>query len=740
MEIVVPILGLKDDQNKLSDILVLEQFGLKEISKVDFNYISFPIIAEEISNLLHVISCIFYKKTGVCVKANFEFPAVTNPKVFEGQRELTSMGLGLITKLFYDYFNLNMDENSGEEAIDILCVTGVLDQNPSKDRILRGDFLTNTTDKIDEKLRFFIKYVKNNNLDVKRSAFIYCGEEEEESLRNIARDHNFAAIVIKKYSNFDELADYLFGGIYTKNIIQLDSKHRFFKRFFLSAGIVALCSFTLFLASPLLHEKQKIDPIRKEVVNTNNSIEPEKKETPKSQPQLQVIPVIAQQKPKQGWPEEAIIKECRYIENCSFTEYAANNFAVTPGSDAYGCFNNVRINEKGPDWVIPEGGAVGAIGLMRGAIELKKRGYDITEFDSVLRKFFWNWTAGKAPGEAQCKDSLDRDYGAWALEVFYSETGKYKGIKEWNSGATAYMLVAMWKYYEYNLDTGQAATASDWLEHAWSGVERAADFLCRMYNLTYKLVQSHGTYTDMWTGDSSVACAALKCADRWADSGNKPKKYGYLGYSNKIADGLRDMADPGAWKIFYRVRRTTGTKEYAEGIDQICFMPFETDALSPADINNYAKRLSDWWTDPDMNVSFRMTFETDDPGDWRYWGTHWKHYFSDNEENRQLRPSYGFRLAKVEWKYGNATGDNAYVERAAKRLKWGSDPAYSGLWFGADGRSEAGVKNGIVNWRDERDYQKTDSPGARIIDTSSYFIQLCAMVYYSVDTKLIPVR
>jgi hypothetical protein len=710
MEIVIPILGLRDRRNDLSDILVLEQFGMKEIAKVDYNYLGFPTITNEISDLLHVISCIFYKKAGVCLEANFEFPSVTDPEVFEGQQELSSIGLGLIVKLFYDYGKQNA--RPGSESYDILCVSGILDKNPDKKSILKGDFLSDTTGKIKEKLVSFLDYVKKNELSGKRCAFVYCGREEEEALAEVARRYGLAGVAIKKYSNFDTLSDSISGGVSDKKTESSGLKQKLQPRTLIASGIVVLSVLILAVALPLFLGQAQSNPLLTE----------------------------APKKAKPGWAEEAIMKECRYIKDCSWTEYAANNSAVAAESDSYGCFNNIRIGGKGPDWVIPEGGAVGAVGLMRGVIELKARGYDIKEFDQVLRKFFWNWATGKARDKAQCEAGRNPDDGAWAVEVIYSGTGQYRGIKEWNSGTTAYMLIAMWKYYEYNLEMGQAVTAADWLEHAWPGVKRAADFLCRMYNPAYKLVQSHGGNADMWTGDSSVACAALRCADRWASVGNKKKKYDYLGYANNIADGLRAMADPGEWKNFYRVRRTDGTKEYVESIDQICFMPFETDALSPTDMNNYAKQLSDWWTYPGTDASFRMTFQTDNPGDWRYWGTHGKHFFSDNVENRRLHPGHGFRLAKVEWKHGNATGNTVYMERAAKRLAWGSNPEYSGLWFGAGDKSEAGVYNGFVNWRDENDYQKSDSPGVRIIDTSSYFIQLCAMVYYRVDTKFTPVR
>src|SRR5947209_19550406 len=71
------------------------------------------------------------------------------------------------------------------------------------------------------------------------------------------------------------------------------------------------------------------------------------------------------------WAEEALIKEADYIVNCSFTEYTHNSSEVQQADDAYGALNVLRISEKGPDWVRPGEAAVGAIGLMAAAIQLK---------------------------------------------------------------------------------------------------------------------------------------------------------------------------------------------------------------------------------------------------------------------------------------------------------------------------------------------------------------------------------
>ena len=78
-----------------------------------------------------------------------------------------------------------------------------------------------------------------------------------------------------------------------------------------------------------------------------------------------------------SWAEEALVKEADYIVNCSFTEYARNNASAREAADAYGAINVDRIYQKGPDWVRPGEAAMGVIGLMAAAVQLKPAGDDI---------------------------------------------------------------------------------------------------------------------------------------------------------------------------------------------------------------------------------------------------------------------------------------------------------------------------------------------------------------------------
>ena len=193
------------------------------------------------------------------------------------------------------------------------------------------------------------------------------------------------------------------------------------------------------------------------------------------------------------------------------------------------------------------------------------------------------------------------------------------------------------------------------------------------------------------------------------------------------------MKDNGPWKGFFRYRSADGERSYGDCIDQICFVPFEADVLSPDD--PFIRQISDWWTEPGATARFGMTYSTDGQ-DWRSWGTRWHYYFSGSPLNDRLYPGPGFQLAKVEWKYGVSTGDQTLMQRALGRLTFGFQAGQASLWFGADGRSEAGVPNGIVDWRNQVLYFRSAQGRERFIDTSSYFIQVCSMIYFHTDTKL----
>ena len=203
------------------------------------------------------------------------------------------------------------------------------------------------------------------------------------------------------------------------------------------------------------------------------------------------------------------------------------------------------------------------------------------------------------------------------------------------------------------------------------------------------------------------------------------------------------MKDENGWKGFYKfLNPADGSRSYGGSLDQLCFVPYETGALDPK--APFAKEISDFWTNGADGR--KMTFQTDDPKKWTYFGTRWHSYDdANNAETDRLTPGAGLQLAKVEWKYAHANGDKAVRERAMRRFAFANSPDYSNLWFGADGRSEAGVAGGIVDWRlaAQTDNKGTTEPGRapdwqRFVDTSAYFIEVTLMAYWDVDTKYTP--
>lgn len=198
------------------------------------------------------------------------------------------------------------------------------------------------------------------------------------------------------------------------------------------------------------------------------------------------------------------------------------------------------------------------------------------------------------------------------------------------------------------------------------------------------------------------------------------------------------MKDHGAWHNFFRLRESKRNfaPGYGDGVDQLCFLPYEVDALNPAD--PFAREISDWWTQS-------MTDPATAPKDWKRFGTHWHLYFADHAvnapllaDNSKLYPGPGLQLAKMEWKHAQRAHDAALKTRFEGRYEWAASPTRSHLWFGADGRQEAGVPNGLVDWRDAAHPGQTAPPSLRFIDTSAYFIETTLMKYWNKDTKYVP--
>jgi hypothetical protein len=436
-----------------------------------------------------------------------------------------------------------------------------------------------------------------------------------------------------------------------------------------------------------------------------------------------------------AWAEEALVKEADYIVNCSFTEYAQNSSGVKPTDDAYGALNVLRIADRGPDWVRPGEAAMGVIGLMAGARQLKAAGRDITRYDQVLDRFFHTWMATRT--QPFNTDPTSVDYGGVYERVYYDTTGKWQSSDRANAGVTGQVIAAMWKYYEYNVAIGKTQAADAWLQQAWSLARLGGDFIQRNYNATYGLVRSNADATDLWVSDGSYSAMALRCLHQWSRAVTRDEASSYDSLANEIVTGLQALKDDRSLKNFFRYRDGRSSSydlTYGDRIDQLCFLPYEADVLDPGE--GFAGSISDWWTNGSDGIT--MTFQTPDTSDWRYFGTHLRFFFGGAKENDNLFAGAALQLAKVEWKHASRTGDAATLERARKRFEWVRSAAYSNLWMGATGGTEANVANGLVDWRDTTDYTNTAGDWARFVDTSGNFIEVVLMLYYGVDTRYVP--
>jgi hypothetical protein len=438
--------------------------------------------------------------------------------------------------------------------------------------------------------------------------------------------------------------------------------------------------------------------------------------------------------PSAPWAEEALSREADYIVNCSFTEFTGNNGQVQPADDAYGAENDLRIFDRGPDWVRPGEAAMTVIGLMAAARQLHAAGRDVTRYDQVLDRFFRVWLLTRH--QPINTDPASGDYGGFFERVYYDATGKRVRKGNPNAGVTGQMIAAMWKYYEYNLGVGRTQAAREWLQQGWTDASRGAEFIRRNFNPTYRLVRSNARTTDLWVSDSTYAVMALRCLHRWAVTAEKTEPFDYPALADKIVGGLQELKDDRHIKNFYRYREGSQSHRltYGDRIDQLCFLPYEADVLNPGEA--FAKAVSDWWTEGSDNV--RMTFQTADPSDWRYYGTRLRHSFAGAKQTSSLYPGAALQLAKVEWKHAARTGDSATLDRARKRLEWVRSAAFSNLWLGASGATEANTRNGIVDWRDTTDYSNTAGSWARFSDTSAAFIEVVLMLEYGIDTKYVP--
>jgi hypothetical protein len=438
------------------------------------------------------------------------------------------------------------------------------------------------------------------------------------------------------------------------------------------------------------------------------------------------------------WAQEALQKEADYIVNCSFTELARHHEEAQPSDDAYGALNVNRIYQRGPDWVSPGEAAMGAIGLMAAARQLKTAGIDIAGYDQVLERFFRTWLLERKQPFSTDESSVEN--GGAFQRIYYDATGKRKNQGPARTGVTGQLIAAMWKFYEYRKAIGSEQTADEWLKQAWPLAKLGGDFLQANYEASYRLMRSNGHSRDLWVSDSAYAAAAFRCLDRWAAAVGEKQPIVYGSLADDLAQGIRALKDNGARKGFFRYRdaRRHFRPTYGDRIDQNCFLPYEADVLDPGE--KFARAISDWWTNGSGGI--RMTHVASSPSDWRYYGTHWHYYFRPTgkakAEHKNLYPGPGLQLAKVEWKHGKKAGDPVALERARRRLQWAAGKSFSNLWLGVNGIVEAEVPAGLVDWRDSTNYQHKADDWARFVDTSAYFIEALLMLYYGVDTKYVP--
>lgn len=435
-----------------------------------------------------------------------------------------------------------------------------------------------------------------------------------------------------------------------------------------------------------------------------------------------------------AWASDLLVREADYIVDCSFTENAVNHVGVSADADAYGALNDIRVFDRGPDWVMPGEAAQGAIGLMAASAQLKTLGQPTGRYDAVLDAFFDDWLAKQKQGWHL--DPSEADYGGVASRLYYDKQGRWQRSDFPTSAATGILIGAMWKRAEYLRAMGRVQAAEAWLRAAWPLAEAGGEFLRRNYSPQTHMVRSNATSTDLWLTDSVLAVVGLRALARWSDAIRQGDSNAAQTLADNIGVGIGQMKDGGWWHCFYRLReqKRANAPGYGDSVDQICFLPYEADVLPATD--PFAKQISDWWTFGTGAVV--MTPSTKDPKDWRYYGTHWHHFFAAKPEENYLYPGPGLQLAKVEWKYGHAAGDQELMMRARHRLEWATQAQYSGLWLGATGQAEAGVPNGVVDWRDSGDRAHAAGQWVRFVDTSAYLIEATLMVCFDKDTRYVP--
>jgi hypothetical protein len=439
--------------------------------------------------------------------------------------------------------------------------------------------------------------------------------------------------------------------------------------------------------------------------------------------------------------------ELLYITHSSWTEENPNSFGwrwFEPSDDIHGAINDIRVPINAPPnhhaWVEPAIGATAAIGMMQGVAYLQRSGIDVSIWDAVLDKFFWVWTLAHRQG--QNLDPSSPDFGAFMNRLDYDSRGNHVTASPvWKTDVTALMMTASWKYWEYCVATGELEQAAEWQTQAWPIQKNGADYLVRMHDTTparaIHLLPGNSTppHSDAWIHFAGYAVPALRAASVWAQRVGAPHA-DYDRVASELASGLQSMKDPSR-NIYFRYvpwqNGSYGAPTHGASIDQLTFVPVEIGAVP---VDAFAAGISDWFTEGDAELS--MTHPTQDPSDWRYFGTHWNWFFAGAPENDRLYPGPGFQLAKLEWKVGTALGAPVYTTRSLRRLDWGRKLEYSALWWFLTGEEESTTPNGFVDWRDSTNYSKRGENWARFVDTSAYFIEVLLMHEAGIDTDYNP--
>ncbi|MCK5027608.1 MAG: hypothetical protein KAS07_04265 [Candidatus Pacebacteria bacterium] len=460
-------------------------------------------------------------------------------------------------------------------------------------------------------------------------------------------------------------------------------------------------------------------------------------------------------KPPVNPPAESTIideiqAELDYIVNSTYTEENKNSKTwrfLQSSDDIFGAINVQRIVPRrtpaGTSWIRPGEAAMAVVGMMQGIDYLADNGESINTYDSVIDKFFLSWILAHEQG--QNNDVSSADHGAFMDRTYYNADGSYAyKVPTWKTDVTAQIMIANWKYYEYNVNTGQTDQAADWINSAWSVQQKAADYLVRMHDTTpagaIHMLPGNSNESEYgtWIHFAANAVPALRSASAWAQKVSVSSS-DYDRVANDLIIGIQTMKDT-SHPNYYKYRPYLGNGQYGDptygdSIDQLTFSPYETGAIS---VDAFAKQISDWWTNGDAEI--KMTYETTDPSDWRYFGTHWHYYFNgDPSENNYLYPGPGFQLAKVEWKHGNAFNDTISIDRSNNRLTWAKSTDYSSLWWFKTKDEEARVPNGFQDWRNALNYSETAEDWARFTDTSAYFIELLLMNEAGIDTDYNPI-